>query len=709
MRKVTWIVPCKIFIPFSLELTNITPSDDSIQLWSKFPILDNEYESDVGHARSFSMDSDFSAYSIEEEETPSAEPMNLDSPRSDRPPPLHLGMLSSYAGVPSPPRSPDSYLPSPELSTDEDTTAVAGSLQQQLHARNASFASGSHSAGNDTTRSNLSGKKSLPDLRTAEMNFGGVKRIPNLPTRNYTTGPDMPSARFDEGFSIPSPVSLREDSGSSDGRPIPRPIKTFVQEPVSTSPTAIGRSAPSMDVERNSYFRRLSTLPSSTISAAIPSSLLSLIDAARSILFAVSQVYQSLQHYTVYAIDERLSSILKKVLDPASAYMMQLINALDRFDHMSRRGLPSPTICRSVIECCKDTVAVFGKAVGVLALQLKVLATHDDVRYLRQMLLVLYGATAEISYAWQAMAPHIAAVKPLLRENRKIPSAKALAPVLRVAPSTPGMDQPSSAPPVSVPFQPWQSPVGPLPRAQAPQSSGASGSGRTRIARRQAGSFSSRDVEIGKKLPAFEEIPQTPTLRPGLRKPALGPSPTVSNGGFGPQSQAGPSSSGSRPAPHVDHSRQSSQTSLISTSAPISSSPKAPLKLPTLEVPNSKTLVDREALDAMHFAVEAAPDVWEMMDEILSETDNQDAMMDARDNLTRAKIVTERLRENISAVQQGLPTADKKTLREDAHVFVKVIKQHVYPSAALIFTFLLDCRSTVPRHQDIWWRPRRIP
>lgn len=655
------------------------------------------------------MDSDFSAYSIDEEETPSAKTMNLDSPRSDRPPPLRLGVLPSYTGAPSPSRSPDSYLPTPELSTDEDATAVVGSLQQQQHARNASYAAGSHSAGNDTTRSTLSGKKSLPDLRTAKMNFGGGKRTPNLPTRNYTTGPDLPSARFDEGFSMPSPVSLRQDSGSSEGRPIPRPLRPFVQEPISTSPTAIDRPAPSMDVERNSYFRRLSTLPSSTISAAIPSSLLSLIDAARSILFAVSQVYQSLQHYTVYAIDERLSSILKKVLDPASAYMMQLINALDRFDHMSRRGLPSPTICRSVIECCKDTVAVFGKAVGVLALQLKVLATHDDVRYLRQMLLVLYGATAEISYAWQAMAPHIAAVKPLLRENRKVPSAKPLAPIVRVGSTTPGADQPSSAPPASLPFQPGHSPVGPISRAHASQPSSASGGGRTRMARRQAGSFSSRDVEIGKKLPAYEEIPQTPTLRPGLRKPTLGPSPTASGGIFGLQSQVGPSS-GPRSAPYADHSRQGSQTSFVSASASASSSPKAPPRLPTLEVPNSKTLVDREALDAMRLAVEAAPDVWEMMDEILSENDNQDAMLDARDNLMRAKIVTERLRENIGAVQQGHPAADKKTLREDAHVFVKVTEQPLCPqSGANIFIPLSDCRPTVQHHQDLRRRPCRIP
>ena len=99
---------------------------------------------------------------------------------------------------------------------------------------------------------------------------------------------------------------------------------------------------------------------------------------------------------------------------------------------------------------------------------------------------------------------------------------------------------------------------------------------------------------------------------------------------------------------------------------------------PMLELPpSSKTLVDKEALDAMRVAVEAAPAVWEMMDEILSEAD---VNHDVEDTLAKAKVVTDRLRENIRAVQKGHPTADRKTLREDAHVFVKVVVLLPYPS-----------------------------
>lgn len=70
----------------------------------------------------------------------------------------------------------------------------------------------------------------------------------------------------------------------------------------------------------------------------------------------------------------------------------------------------------------------------------------------------------------------------------------------------------------------------------------------------------------------------------------------------------------------------------------------------------------------MKEAVDVAPAVWTMMDEILGE----DANLHVRESLERAKSVTKRLSELIRAMQEGDPTADRKILREDAHVFLKV-------------------------------------
>jgi hypothetical protein len=623
------------------------------------------------------MDSNFSVYSTESFQHISDLSISSTS-LPNQPPPLKLGVPPipySASSSPYPPRSPESYLPSPEesvISLDEDLTTASAQVQQQ-HSRNASYAGGGPPA-----RPPLYGKKSLPDLRTVKLNLAGGK-MPHLPDR----GPRGPgtSKLSDPEFFIPSPLSMRKDSASSF-----RTTRPFARDPTLTSPTSSNRLIPSMEVERNSYFRRLSSMRSASISTAIPQSLLSLIDAARGILFALCQVYQALQHYTVYAIDDRLSSVLKKVLDPASTDMMQLINALDRFDSLSRKTLPPPPICRSVVESCKDTVAVFGKAVGVLALQLKVLMTRDDVRFLRQMLLVLYGATAEISHAWQAMAPHIDAVRPLLHVQRRPQFAK---PYLSNSP--PGVES------ASVPFDP------PPLRPQASKG----GSVRTRMDRRHAGSFSSKDVETGKKLPSNDDMPpfsgllaslanQNTTLRAGKRP--LGPNASTSALSSPTLSVDSPQTP--LPGVQLPHSRQGSQSSLKAPSS-TPSSPSIYGRTPNLEVhPSSRKLVDKEALDAMKVAVEAAPAVWEMIDDILG--DVLEAKIDLLANLDRAKAVTERLRIDIQAVQQGCPGADRKTMREDAHVFVKVrLFVHFFERSESTQP-KTDRGSVVQRYQESW-------
>ena len=413
-----------------------------------------------------------------------------------------------------------------------------------------------------------------------------------------------------------------------------------------------------MDGERHSYFRRFS-VQSSSISKTIPDSLLRLVDAARGILFAVSQIYQALRHYTVDAIDERLASVLLKVLDPASSYITQLINALDRFDSMSRRTLPTPLVCRGVFESCKDNVAIFGKAVGVLALQLKVLATQDDVRYTRQMLLVLYGAAAEVSNAWRSMVPHLESVEPLLRDHRPPPATKTRPAGQSLAhPVSPNPMTSPAPPPASFPVRPTFVPLDSSTPAE-----------RTHIARRHAGSFSSRDVETGRIMASSHEptimlkgvavgtAAQTPTPRVARRQPGLLPLYSAS---FATTSRK-------RSQPHDAHSRQGSLSSLVESSS--SSSPSITGRL-TVEIPNTlDNLVDNEAIDAMSKAVEAAPPVWIMMDSITADVSEQ--REDIQEMLVRAQRVTEQLKSDISLLRDGV-YVDRKTLRNDAHLFVKV-------------------------------------
>ncbi|KAI0372858.1 hypothetical protein BV20DRAFT_990186 [Pilatotrama ljubarskyi] len=580
------------------------------------------------HARSFSLESDTSSYfQLDRSPGPSR-------PQPENPPRLYLDPFFSRAAgkstSPSPSRSPDAG-----VSPSDDSAMSSGNHVNHYRLP-------SHTNGTNGARVPLKGpsvKKSLPDLRATRL---------HLPNGTH-----------------------RAAAASADHLPsFHHPFNSITDEPVSASPISMDRPVPSMDTERNSYFRRLSTLSSATISKAIPESLLAVVDAVRGILFALSHIYQTLQHYTVYAIDERLSAVLLKVLGPASSYMSHLIQALDRFDNVSRRALPSPSICRAVVENCRDNVTVFGKAVGMLSLQLKVLAKHDDVRYTRQMLLVLYGAMSEISAAWQSMASHIEAVRPYLWDTRPPPVSKshsAKTPTLRGAASTDKPKPPASAPPV---MSPTFSPATETPQRSRLRTTAAQRSldlGKVHVSRRHAGSFSSKDVEIGKMLPSYVDVPPPP-FPPGM------------NGGFQHSTPTQPLRTMRRLVLPLgqqshdlqlgSHSRQGSQSSLL---APSHSSPQLGGNLS-----GSSTLVDKEVIGAMKVAVEAAPEIWEMMHEMLeSEESSAGGSDEFRGLLVQAKDVTERLRRSIAAVQEGahLQAVDGKALHDDARTFIKTVIQ----------------------------------
>ena len=78
----------------------------------------------------------------------------------------------------------------------------------------------------------------------------------------------------------------------------------------------------------------------------------------------------------------------------------------------------------------------------------------------------------------------------------------------------------------------------------------------------------------------------------------------------------------------------------------------------SLELPqNSKTPVNKKALDTMEVAVEAALGILDLR-EILAEM--LESQANVQQLLTRAKAATYRLQESIRTVQQGDVTADGK-------------------------------------------------
>ncbi|KAN0061813.1 RAM signaling network component [Thecaphora frezii] len=263
----------------------------------------------------------------------------------------------------------------------------------------------------------------------------------------------------------------------------------------SDSPTIVRNPA---DFERNSYFRRLSTLPPSTISKAVPLPVLKFVDGTRGVLFALSQIHAALKQYILFAADERISSQFNRVLDIASGSMTTFINSLDRFDSLSLRGTPEPSVIRGVLMTCKESVLTFRKVVSVLQLQLRALHSSADVRFTRTLLLMLYGSMAEVSSSWTAMAPQVDAVLPYLtaESNASAPGPSlirqnsGLLKSSTVAANPPSLPSIAEAPSTSRSSRPYNQPLKPNRR-------------------RHAGSFSAQDVAQGANIP-----PSTSHIQP---------------------------------------------------------------------------------------------------------------------------------------------------------------------------------------------------
>ncbi|KIY43334.1 hypothetical protein FISHEDRAFT_67851 [Fistulina hepatica ATCC 64428] len=611
-------------------VAHATTSDDSFGPWSRLPANDHELEAGVTpHARSFSIES-ASSYAESFQE--------VTRPPSERPPPLHLGILQSYTEELSPTRSYESYLPSP---ADSISFFEEEDDPEHQHVRHASYApSGSGGTLKDST---LSGKKSMPDLRTARLDF--TKKTPTGSTQSLQpTQQDYVSSRA-------SPSTSRQDSGSSSSS---RGITRARGHVSPTPPVPAFKDAPStMAFERNSYFRRISNFDLLSSVTSISQPMLALIDCARSILFAVVQIHLALERYTIHPIDERLASLLRKVAEPAQSDMMNLLCALDQFDAMSRKGNPPAAVCRSVVESCRHTVAAFGKVISVLPLQLKVINT-DDIRFLRSMILVLYGAAAEISAAWQALIPQLDAIRPLLYA-RPYPSPS---PSLSLITESLHETAPTPASAQDLPLHT------PTLRSHSNNPSGVS-LHRNHTARRHAGSFSSKDVELGKQMPSVD-LPPPPRLRSVSRQGTSNTNRSASpvNGYPLPPPFAPVSDSA-----HILHSRHGSQASLQNSSP--TSSPSVAQK--TFELPSSSKVVDQAAITAVRQVVNVAPVVWDMIQDVMA--DELQIMPDVVKNLETGRAVTRRLRGLVLQLQGSDPSVDRKALREDAHLFLKSVVQ----------------------------------
>ncbi|KDR81495.1 hypothetical protein GALMADRAFT_239473 [Galerina marginata CBS 339.88] len=595
----------------------------------QFPRHDGHFDpGPTPHARSFSIDSNASISSTHES------PHGLNMTEQLHPVSYRTGSSPNYIG-----RSPrelematdavseSSYTQPPQGSTAYDGVADT----EQVHSRTKS-----HVGPRKPPHSFVTGKKSLPDLHNVHEE--STKRMPDLPEK-------MSPTYFLPIDNVPADSSFLPSSSLKDDSSFRLYPATADSEDVHSSDAGALRF---IAAERNSYFHRSSTV---IVNPSLPTSLLRLHESARGILFAMGQLYQALEHYGRQGLDERISSIFKKVLDPGNVNLLHLIRSLDRFNDVSQKSTPSPAVCRGLVESCRDTVSTFRKAVGILILQIG----HEvinDARFVRWLILELYGTTAELSFAWQAMVPGIETLKPFIYGSIFSNSA----------PFTFGSEPDALKSTTALSHLEDLTPVVRLRPADS-----SFGTGRARTARRHAGSFSSKDVQIGKELPSYDILPSmagglathTPTLRTPKR---LITTPIVTSFISNSPSYFSPST----PANTGHHFRDASQSSL-----PDSSPIMSPTTLFESQASN-KTLVNEEVLHAIQKAVEIAPTVWDQIQDALGNVAYSNS--EVRDILEGARLITGRLSRHVFDMS-GDFHAGGKVIREDAHVFLKIIVQ----------------------------------
>jgi len=159
------------------------------------------------------------------------------------------------------------------------------------------------------------------------------------------------------------------------------------------------RSSPIEAQGFSAYFRRLSIMPASV---RVSLSSIKVVEAARGILFALSQVHQAAQQYVGLCGDAQLSRMINRVLYNAKTHVSNLIDALE-----AHEGKGEGADIMPVVEACNACVGAFRHVINILLQHIQDLADRADVRLTRTFLLLIYGAAVELQNSWAGLRPSL--------------------------------------------------------------------------------------------------------------------------------------------------------------------------------------------------------------------------------------------------------------------------------------------------------------
>lgn len=251
--------------------------------------------------------------------------------------------------------------------------------------------------------------------RNAAVHVGNSKSVSGM--RSFVLNP----------LQSPDMERSRSNSESDDRRPFMRPIAMsrtrtglgpvledrsrhsrgfshdYIQESAGESGSNLRSPA---EVQHNSraYFRRLSSLPQSK---RISLSSANVVEASRGMLFALSQIHMAVRQYVIFCAVPELTGAINRVLYNANAHVGALVDVLEA--HETR---PEGADTKPVIEACRACVGAFKHVINIFHTRMRDLTSQADVRYTRTLLMLLFGAAAEMQNSWTTLAPSASASQP---------------------------------------------------------------------------------------------------------------------------------------------------------------------------------------------------------------------------------------------------------------------------------------------------------
>ncbi|KAI9054176.1 hypothetical protein LZ554_001347 [Drepanopeziza brunnea f. sp. 'monogermtubi'] len=160
---------------------------------------------------------------------------------------------------------------------------------------------------------------------------------------------------------------------------------------------SIGPSSPAdPSIQRPTYIRRLSSLPERKRESVSPNPV---VEAAISILYALFQVHpliQSLLGVTRDGSNKRTS--LERVFYNAATHVDELDRHIQDYMEYSE-DQEAPRSSENVHRACVACVGAYVHVCGLLQRNVGTLLEHGDPRYIRTLLLLVFGSTAEIRNA----------------------------------------------------------------------------------------------------------------------------------------------------------------------------------------------------------------------------------------------------------------------------------------------------------------------